>query len=346
MQAYRPKSLEELIGCDGAKETIRVALSASKVRNDAFPHTLITGAPGLGKTTISKILAKERGSNFKEFLANIVRTKDDVKNLLASLDFEGYTDEGEIEGEIKPTILFLDEIHMLDKKCQEAFFQAMEDFTFSSDKKNSLSDKTEKKAYWVPRFTLIGATTKVGMLDKAFIERFKLKFDLEPYSEADLIKIIMLNVAGFDCTITEDAAQDIAKRSRGVARKAINFLERAFDTAIFLQTKVINKQVIEKTFELLHIDSLGLESIDIQVLRYLYTIYPQRVGVARLSNLLSVGEIALKDIVEPYLLRQGLIDATPGGRIITEKGMVYCDKTGIVDQTISTPTVTRRIDHA
>lgn len=346
MQAYRPKSLDELIGCDDVKDTIRVALSASIAKNDSFPHTLICGGPGLGKTTIAKVIAAERGTEFKELLANVIKTKSDVKNLLSSLCFDGYGDNGVVTGKLKPTIVFLDEIHMLDKKVQEAFFQAMEDFSYSADKRNPSNGSIVKHTYWVPRFTLIGATTKMGMLDRAFIERFRLKFDLNPYSNDELIKIAKIHAQKLMYPVNDEALNSIAMRSRGIARRSINFLDRAFDTMLSMRQSLIDKEITEKTFKLLRVDSLGLESTDIQVLKCLYTIYPQKVGIARLANILNVGEVALKEIVEPYLLREGLIDATPGGRMITEKGMSYCEKTGIIVNDTPQDAAIRRISHA
>ena len=346
MQTYRPESLNEMIGCNDIKDTIRVALSASVKRNDAFPHALICGGPGLGKTTIAKIIAKERKTDFKEFLANVLKTKTDVKNLLGSLSIEGYDDNGVIKSKIEPTVVFLDEIHMLDKKVQEAFLQAMEDFTFSADKRNPYTGVISKQAFWVPRFTLIGATTKMGMLDRAFIDRFKLKFDLNPYSEEELVEIARLHASKFRYPADEFSLKAIAIRSRGTARKALNFLDRAFDTMLSMKTDIIDEPVITRTFELLRVDSLGLENIDAQVLKFPYMIYPQKVGIARLSNTLNIGEVALKDIVEPYLLRQGLIEATPSGRMIIEKGLLYCEKNGIIVKDAAQGATIRRVGHA
>lgn len=331
---FRPETLDELIGCSNIKTAIRVSLVSAIKQNREFPHTLIYGGPGLGKTTISNIIAKESGSDFKVLISDVIKKKTDVQTLLSSLNSEGYDEDGNIVGMIKPTVLFLDEIHQLNRDCQEAFFQAMEDNVFTATGHNRVNGKEEKIVYWVPRFTLIGATTRAGQLDQPFIERFKLIFTLNLYSNEEIGLIIKRYCLIKQVQITDEAIVEIAVRSRGVARKCINFIERCIDTSIFISpgdtSRLINKDVVQKSFEILGIDSSGLEQLDIQILLYLYKIYPQKVGVARLAGILNITETALKEIIEPYLLRQGLIEATPSGRIISESGMEYLERTKAV----------------
>lgn len=351
---FRPSKLEDLIGCNNIKQTIRVALDASVARNDAFPHTLLYGGPGLGKTTISNIIAKERGGDFKIYLADVFRSREDVRNLMAQLNFDGHEDDpNQVEGEtpkfvltgpIKPTVVFLDEIHKLRRDTQEAFFQAMEDNLFTLDSEDRMSGRRSKQLTWVPKFTLIGATTRAGDLDTAFIERFKLTLTLQLYTLEEIILIVKAHAAKYKLNITHDAVLSVAQRSRGIPRKAVNYLERARDMALYSASDVINKAIVEKSFEILQVDETGLEPLDAEVLRYLYSVYPRKVGVARLAGILNITENVLKEVVEPYLLRQGLIEATPSGRTITELGMVYCDKHGLVRKDKKSPTkLTRRI---
>lgn len=330
----RPKNLDELVGCSNIKTAVRVALAASLSQNKEFPHTLVYGGPGLGKTTIANIIAKERGTDCKILLSDVIKKKSDVQTLLSSLNSDGYDEDGNVIGQIKPTVIFLDEIHQLSKDTQEAFFQAMEDNVFTASEKNRVNGKEEKVVFWVPKFTLIGATTRPGELDQPFIERFKLVFTLKLYSDEEIVQIVRRYCSIKLVHITDEAALEIAKRSRGVARKSINFIERCIDTSIFLypgqEQKSITADVVKRTFDILSIDQNGLEELDLQILQYLYKIYPQKVGIARLAGVMNITESALKEIVEPYLLRQGLIEATPSGRIISESGMEYLEKNKIV----------------
>jgi len=333
MGAYRPKTLNDLVGCEDIKKAVIMSITAAKQRNSAFPHTLLYASSGLGKTTLSNLIAKEMGGKFNVYLSNVFRGKEDVQNALAeSAIFDGYDDDGNKIDKIKPSIIFLDEIHQLSKRVQESFFQAMEDFTFTVETKNPSNGKTKKEVLWVPEFTLIGATTKPGALDSAFIERFKLKFTIQLYTDEELIIILKMFCSENSLEIEQNALENIAKRARGVARKAINFIERVRDNALFSnQNNIITNDIVDKTFDLLNIDDNGLESLDKQILTYLYKIYPQKIGVNRLAGVFNMDEKVIKEIVEPYLLREELVEATPSGRLLTEKGFIYCEKNGLVN---------------
>lgn len=353
MKGVRPKNLDQVVGNDHIKSAIRVSIGAAKHKNDAFPHTILYGPPGTGKTTLASIIGNEMGGGVKTYLANVFTSRRDVQNLLNELNFENHENNPDpdkfepiLTGPIKPTIVFLDEVHQLPKKVQECFFQAMEDNKFTVDEPDLQSGKRKKTVYWVPKFTLIGATTKPGSLDKAFLERFKLTFTLNPYSEDELARMVSAACERNEIKIQQSAVREIAQRARGIARKALNFVERAYDTALHLEREVIDKRVTEKTFELLNIDGTGLESLDIQVLQYLYKIHPQKIGLDRLSGILNVTENVVKDVIEPYLMRQGLIQAAPKGRFITEKGIEYCAKHRLIPQEEDATRASRRITNA
>ncbi len=339
---FRPTKLIDMIGNDQIKDTINVTLSAAKEKNVEFPHSLIFAPAGTGKTTLASVIANEMGGEFKSYLSNVFRTKDDVSAALRELNQEGYDYAGKMTGIIKPSILFLDEVHQLSTKVQEAFFQAMEDFKFTGEGYGENGGKS-KVVYWLPRFTLLAATTKAGMLDEAFISRFKLNFSLNLYTESELFKIILNWCGNFKVEITEEAIQEIAKRSRGVPRKALNLAERCRDTSIFLNKPTIDKAIVLKTFESLGIDSGGLENQDRQVLIYLYKIYPQKIGTARLAATLNLSENTLKEMIEPNLLRMHFIAVDLRGRQISNAGIKYCEESGLVDNKINTPSIIRRL---
>lgn len=337
LKVIRPDSLTEIVGNNNIKEAINVALSSSIQRNDSFPHTLLYGPSGTGKTSLANVIARERGGDFKTFLSNMFRDEKDIQNMCATLNADGHEDSSTEEemgftivGKIRPTTIFLDEIHQLKTRAQEALLQVLEDNIFSRDKKNHLNGQIDKVSFWVPKFTLIGATTKPGNLDKAFLQRFKLIFTLNTYSIEELFIILDNYTKKVQININDAALYEIAKRSRGIARKAINFLERSRDTAIFEKANEINEEIVDKTFKLLDVDGRGLESIDIDILRYLYSIYPQKIGLNRLASVINITEEALREIVEPYLLRQGFVTATASGRLISECGMLYLEKQHLI----------------
>lgn len=326
----RPQNLNEFIGCDDIKKSIEVALVSSVERNNPFPHTLIYGAPGLGKTSLSNVIANERNVPFKEYLSNIFSGKEDIRNLLSEFNADGYDEDGKIIDKISPTIVFLDEIHQLNKKTQESLFQAMEDYQFTWEERDVLSGKFKKVVFWVPKFTLIGATTKPGLLDKAFLERFKLILTLKLYNEEEIVIILKNYLDKIRFNYNLSALFLIAKRSRGIARKAINFTERCIDTATYLKRNSLEDSIIEETFKILNINDDGLELLDMEVLNYLYSIYPQKIGISRLASIVNITDTAYTDIIEPYLIRMRLIHITPSGRVISEKGMEYIDKNKLV----------------
>jgi Holliday junction DNA helicase RuvB len=330
---HRPATFEDIVGCESIKEMIKREAFSAQARNQQFPHMLVYGGPGLGKTTIASLVASQMGDvEFKTFLSNVFRTKEDVKQMLSELNYsEGYDERsGNIIGKIKPTVVFLDEIHQIKRNVQEAFFQAMEDFVFTAEEKDRWSSTNKKRVYWVPRFTLIGATTQAGDLDGPFRERFGIQISLDFYSTEEICEILRRYCKRNEIKFTEKGLINIAKRSRGTARRAINYLDRSLTTLIILKANTIDEDIAEETFNLLGIDNIGLDSLDMRLLKYLYSIYPQKIGINRLSSVLNVADNILKDITEPYLLRSGLIDATPGGRMISELGMRYCEDNNLV----------------
>lgn len=355
MNILRPQTLNEMSGCDALKKTIIVTLNSSRMRNDSFPHTLIYGGPGLGKTTLANIIANEMGGEFKYFLANSFKDRNDVQGLMAKLNSDGYDDNGQIVEKINPTIIFLDEIHQLKLRTQESFFEAMEDFRFTVTKEDPHSGEEIKQLFWVPKFTLIGATTRPGELDKPFMDRFKLSLTLTPYTEEQLAQIIDKALTTLEVPHDDVAVLEIAKRSKGVARKAVNYCERVRDVFYCYDEPIANKQIVEEAFQLIDVDPVGLEKMERDLLSYLYKIHPQKIGINRLSNILGVTDSLITDVAEPYLLKNDFIQATPGGRMITDKGIEYCERNKMVEVKGSrfraiiqpTPTSTpKRLPHA
>lgn len=331
MNIFRPEKLSEIIGNKSVVRTLQVSLDAAKQANKALPHILLFGGPGLGKTALSNAIANEMGVSFKTYLSNGFKNKEDVRLALLELNVDGYDPFGASVGIKKPSIMFLDEIHQLSTKVQEAFFQAMEENVYTADSIGQNGNKTQQR-YWVPQFTLIGATSKAGDLDNAFVSRFQLTFSLNPYESDEIEKIIEDYAKRLLYAIADDAIKEIAKRSRGIARKALNFLARCEDTAKVFNKEIIDKEAVLKTFEFLQIDQGGLESLDRIVLAYLYKIYPQKIGTARLASTLNISENALKEIVEPYLMRIGFILIDIRGRQISESGRLYCEENGLVEK--------------
>ena len=301
----RPQSIDTYIGQEKVKETLKVYIEAAKMRNEPLDHVLLYGPPGLGKTTLSNIIANEMGVNIKTTLGPAIERAGDMAAILNSLN----------EGDI----LFIDEIHRLNRTIEEVLYSAMEDFTLDimiGKGPNSKSIRVD-----LPKFTLIGATTRIGLLTNPLRDRFGVISRLEMYNPEQLTHIIerSSNVLGVE--IESDGALEIARRSRGTPRIANRLLKRVRDFAQVRYDGNITKVVADETLNLLDVDKLGLDPIDQKILKTIIEKFSG--GPLGLDNLaVSIGEESdtIEEVYEPYLIQLGFIKRTPRGREITQIG--------------------------
>lgn len=303
----RPSNLSEYVGQDMIKENLKVAMLASKGRNDSLEHILLYGPPGLGKTSLAAVIANEMNANLVRTTATSIKRVIDLFSLVMTLD--------------KGDILFIDEIHRLDKRVEEAFYSVMEDFQINIVRGGGRNIK----AVSIPinKFTLIGATTKAGLLSKPLRDRFGFVFSLDFYNPQDLIRIVLNATNTLSVKIGENEAYEIAKRSRGTPRIAINLTKRARDYAEVSRSSEINGECLKETFKSLQIDEIGLGEDDRKLLLLLENRKRKPLGLSTICAILNEDKSTVEEVIEPYLLFLGFIEKTPKGRVITEKGLKY-----------------------
>ncbi len=318
------------IGNEDIIKQLTVSISAAKSRKRNLPHTLLSGHAGCGKTTLAKLAAKEMGTNFVEASPESLKSNESVRELLESLSDKGYDKYGKIVGDPEPDIIFLDEIHQLPLKGQEALGIAMEYWQVTSAIKNPLG-KSKTVKQWVPKFTLIGATTESGILTKPFRDKFGLVFSIQPYIISELEKIALVHARSRGIEITYRAAGDIAKRSRGIPRFVVKYLNNGEEIAVLQRKKIINHSMIENAFRTLNIDEVGLTKLDRKILKILHDA-GEKVGVEHLSVLTGESKKTLADDIEPYLLQKGFILRSSGGRTITDKGSEYLAEKRLISE--------------
>lgn len=295
----RPQNLAEYIGQDKVKENMKIYIEAAKKRGEPLDHCLLYGPPGLGKTTLSNIIANEMNSNIKITSGPAIEKPGDLAALLTNLsEFD---------------VLFIDEIHRLSKSVEEILYPALEDFTL--DIVIGKGPSARSISLDLPKFTLIGATTKAGSLTTPLRDRFGITHRLELYSEKDLTTIVKRSSKILDVEIDEEAAREIARRSRGTPRIANRLLKRVRDYAIVLGDGDITLKIAKHALNKLEIDELGLDEIDRKILETMIVQYGGRpVGIEALS--VTVGEEldTIEDVYEPYLIQIGFIARTLRGR--------------------------------
>ncbi len=295
----RPQNLAEYIGQDKVKENMKIYIEAAKKRGEPLDHCLLYGPPGLGKTTLSNIIANEMNSNIKITSGPAIEKPGDLAALLTNLsEFD---------------VLFIDEIHRLSKSVEEILYPALEDFTLDIVIGKGPSARSIRLD--LPKFTLIGATTKAGSLTTPLRDRFGITHRLELYSEKDLTTIVKRSSKILDVEIEEEAAREIARRSRGTPRIANRLLKRVRDYAIVLGDGDITLKIAKHALNKLEIDELGLDEIDRKILETMIVQYGGRpVGIEALS--VTVGEEldTIEDVYEPYLIQIGFIARTLRGR--------------------------------
>jgi Holliday junction DNA helicase RuvB len=303
----RPLTFGDYIGQERMKRQLLVTMKACKKMNQSLPHILFSGGPGLGKTTIAKIVANEMNVGYHEIMASNVNSLDDLESIFINLS------------DTKPDVLFIDEIHRLPIKMEELIYPIMEDFMVEVETTDQFNRKGMER-FWIPKFTLIGATTLAGDLSQPLRDRFGLHFSLQKYSHNETADILqnLANREGVE--VTKDALADIAKRSKGTARIAINYFNRCKEYAIFLGKTSVDDEATKEQFELLGIDEIGLDSNDFSILEYLAT-QTAPIGIDTLATATSIDKNTIQTIIEPYLVQQRLMDRTSRGRKITPKGL-------------------------
>ena len=301
--SLRPTSLEQYVGQDKVKESLKVYIQAAKSRKDALDHVLLYGPPGLGKTTLSHIIAKELGSQIKITSGPAIEHAADLAAILTNLNTND--------------VLFIDEIHRLNKTVEEILYPAMEDFALDFIVGKGPSAKNMRLK--IQPFTLIGATTKAGMLTSPLRDRFGVICRLELYTDADLQIIINRSADILNIKIDDSASLDIAKRSRGTPRIANRLLKRVRDYAEVLGSGEITKEITDKALAKMEIDELGLDFIDRKILEsIIYKFGGGPVGLDTLSATIGEDAGTIEDVYEPYLMQLGFIARTPRGRIAME----------------------------
>ncbi len=301
----RPKKFNDYIGQTQLKDTLRISLEAAKQRNQPLDHLLFYGPPGLGKTTLASVIANEMDVNIKITSAPALERPRDIIGILMSLK----------SGEV----LFIDEIHRLNKVAEEILYPAMEDFFIDMTTGKSQTVKTLRVP--VPKFTLIGATTKAGALSGPLRDRFGIIHRLEFYTLEELSAVVKRTAGILDIDLTEEGAKTIASRSRGTPRIANRLIKRVRDYAIVKADGIITKEVSQKALDMLNIDPSGLDNTDRELLKMIIEKYDGGpVGIDTLSAALGEDSRTIEDVYEPFLLQAGLIARTPRGRKVSPEG--------------------------
>jgi Holliday junction DNA helicase RuvB len=300
----RPQSLDEFIGQEQARANLRIFIAAARGRGDALDHVLFAGPPGLGKTTLAQIMAKELGVGFRATSGPVISKAGDLAALLTNLE--------------ERDVLFIDEIHRLNPAVEEILYPAMEDFQL--DLMIGEGPAARSVRIDLPKFTLVGATTRAGLLTNPLRDRFGIPVRLNFYSVPELEQVVSRGARVLGANMSNDGAREIAKRSRGTPRIAGRLLRRVRDFAAVEGAAVINAAVADRALKMLEVDGEGLDALDHRYLGCILNNYEGGpVGIETLAAALSEPRDALEEIVEPYLLQQGFISRTPRGRVLTLK---------------------------
>jgi Holliday junction DNA helicase RuvB len=299
----RPTFLNDFIGQNSLKDNLKVFIESAKTRGQSLDHILFYGPPGLGKTTLSQIISHEMGVGFKSTSGPIITKAGDLAAILTNLQ--------------ENDVLFIDEIHRLHSAVEEVLYSAMEDFKLDiiiGEGPGARSIKID-----LPKFTLIGATTRLGLLSNPLRDRFGIPTRLNFYEHDDLEQIVIRDAYILKTKISPEGAKEIAKRSRGTPRIAIRLLKRVLDFAIVSGKEGIDKEIVDISLVRLGVDSLGLDTSDHRYLKFILDHYKGGpVGIETISAGLSEAKDSIEDTIEPYLIQMGFLNKTPKGRVLTE----------------------------
>ena len=318
--SLRPSGWDEYIGQEKIKKNLKVFIEASKKRGEALDHILFFGPPGLGKTTIANIISSEMHANIKTTAAPMIEKAGDLAALLTNIE----------EGDI----LFIDEIHRMSPAIEEILYPAMEDFRLDIIIGSGPAAQTVKID--LPRFTLIGATTRAGMLSNPLRERFGMHFRMQFYTPEELAQIVTQASHKLEKVAQKEAATEIARRSRGTPRIALRLLKRVRDFAEVLDEEEISLERAKYALDQLGVNNLGFDEQDIQLLELLVSAKNRPMGLSTISAALSEDEGTIEDVLEPYLIANGYIERTARGRIATQKSYEHFklggDRGGLFDE--------------
>ena len=307
-QSLRPQSLDDFTGQAEARANLKIFIEAAKNRGEALDHVLFVGPPGLGKTTLAQIMAKELGVNFRSTSGPVIAKSGDLAALLTNLE----------DGDV----LFIDEIHRLNPAVEEILYPAMEDFQLDLIIGEGPAARSVKID--LARFTLVAATTRLGLLTNPLRDRFGIPVRLQFYTVEELEGIVRRGARIVGLNMTEDGAREIARRSRGTPRIAGRLLRRVRDFAEVAKAEAVDRKIADEALTRLAVDSMGLDQLD---LRYLTMIASNfgggPVGIEPIAAGLSEPRDAIEDIIEPYLIQQGFIQRTPRGRVLTGRAFAH-----------------------
>ena len=300
--SLRPKNLEEYVGQDKAKSNLKIYIESAKLRGEALDHVLLYGPPGLGKTTLASIIANEMGVNIRTTSGPAIEKQGDLAALLTNLS----------EGDV----LFIDEIHRLSRAVEEILYPAMEDYALDIIIGKGPSARSIRLP--IPRFTLVGATTRAGQLTTPLRDRFGVLLKLELYTKEELATIVKRSASILEIEITDEGAMRIASRSRGTPRVANRLLKRIRDFALVKGNGTITSEIANYALNALEIDELGLDSTDRKMLEAIIKFYGGGpVGLDTLAATIGEEAITIEDVYEPYLMQIGFLSRTPRGRCAT-----------------------------